>query len=142
MSKKLQPNPLPALASVIENLREYVITVDHLPDRNLSPNSRVHWAVKARSVRAQREEAGWLAKAEWGNQKPMLRARISYEFKVTNKRQRDIDNLVSACKSFQDGLVDGGVLSSDDSEHLEVGYSILSQGEAEQTIIKIEEIIG
>ena len=142
MNKKLQPNPLPALAEAIENLRECVIAIDHLPFRELSPNSRVHWAVKARAVKAQREEVGWLAKAQWGNQPPMNYARISYEFKVTNKKLRDIDNLVSACKSFQDGLVDGGVLNSDNSEHLKASYSTLSQGEAEQTIISVEEIIG
>ena len=138
---EMRENPLSRLAKAIENLRECRITIDHLPFRELSPNARHHWAVKARAVKAQREEVGWLAKSVWGNQSPMTHARISYEFKVTDKRYRDIDNLVSACKSFQDGLVDGGMLASDNSEHLDVGYSTLSQGEAEQTIIAIKEIV-
>ena len=36
------------------------IKIKHLPYPELSPNSRVHWAVKARAVKASREEIGWL----------------------------------------------------------------------------------
>ena len=139
---KMRENPLPRLAKALESLRACQLIFDHLPFRELSPNARHHWAVKARAVKAQREEAGWLAKSVWGNQDPMTYARISYEFKVTDKRQRDIDNLVSACKSFQDGLIDGGVILKDDSEHLAWWKATITQGKAEQTIVRIEEIIG
>ena len=125
----------------IKGLRLLDFTIAHLPYRELSPNSRVHWAVKARAVKAQREEVAWLMKVRWHNQTPMAYATISYDFKVTNNRHRDIDNLVSSCKSFQDGLVDAGVILKDDSEHLSVGISIITRGMTERTKIRVEEIL-
>ena len=135
-------SPLPRLAKALKNLRSLEIIIEHLPFRELSPNSREHWAVKARAVRAQREEAGWLAKLQWGNQKPMKHARISYQFIVMDNRRRDTLNLENACKSMVDGIVDAGVLTDDDSKHLEVGHITLHQGKADQTIITIQEVIG
>ena len=142
MTKKdTRGSPLPRLAKALKNLRKLEIIVEHLPYRELSPNSREHWAVKARAVKAQREEAGWLAKVQWKDQKPMTHARINYQFIVTDKRHRDIENTYSACKSFVDGLVDAGVLIDDDSKHLEVGSIKLSPGNTNQTIILIEEVV-
>ncbi len=121
-------------------MRNLKIIIPHMPFRELSPNSRVHWAVRARAVRAQREEVGWLAKSQWQSQDPMKHARIIYEFMVKDKRHRDFDNLITACKSFQDGLVDAGVLVSDDSKHLELGQCNVMQSDAEQTVIKLKEL--
>jgi len=128
---------LPTMSEAVK--RECTIIIPHLPFRELSQNSRVHWAVKARAVKAQREEAGWLAKAQWQNRPPMTHARISYEFTVKDKRRRDISNLVSACKSLEDGIVDAGVVVDDDAKHLEVGHILLTRGDTEQIIIKVEE---
>ncbi len=114
--------------------------MDHLPYRELSPNSRLHWAVKHRASKASREEIGWLAKAQWHDDKPMMKSRISYEFHVTNKRHRDLDNLLAMCKPWQDGLIDAGVVFYDDSEHLEIGSLKVLQGEVEQTVVLVEEI--
>ena len=122
-------------------MRTLEIVIDHLPYPELSPNSRVHWAVKARAVKASKEEIGWLAKAQWHDDKPMVRARISYEFRVKDHRHRDADNLLSACKAYSDGLIEVGVLFNDDSEHLEIGLCDVKQGDSEQTIIRIEEIL-
>jgi len=116
------------------------IEIEHLPYPELSPNSRLHWAVKARAVKAAREEVGWLAKAQWRD-KLMARARISYEFYVKDKRRRDLDNLLAMAKPWQDGLVDAGVLEDDDAEHLEIGYSKVIRSNAERSIILIEQII-
>ena len=120
--------------------RRLAIFISHLPYPELSPNSRIHWAVKARAVRASREEVGWLAKAQWRDQKPMMRARISYEFRVADNRKRDFDNLLSSCKAFQDGLIDAGVIFYDDARHLEIGQVKVVQSNAEQTIITVEEL--
>lgn len=122
-------------------MRTLTIKLEHLPFRELSPNSRVHWAVKARAVRAAREEVGWLAKDKWQGQEPLNYARVTYEFYTLQKRRRDIDNLVASMKSSLDGLVDAGVLVSDDSTHLELGRCNVKQGDADQTIIIVEEIV-
>ena len=138
----MKPHPLPRLAKALENLRSLEIVIDHLPYSELSPNSRIHWAVKARAVRASREEIGWTAKSQWIDQPPMIYARVSYKFEVKDKRHRDIDNLISSCKSFQDGLVDAGIISSDDSEHLKLGQCSVEQSDVSRTIIRIEEMVG
>ena len=120
--------------------RELKITLDHLPYPELNPNSRVHWAVKARAVKASREEVGWLAKHYWKDKEPMVKARISYEFMVKDRRKRDIDNLVAACKPFADGLIDAGVIFYDDSQHLEYGVSSVTTDDKNETIIRVVEL--
>lgn len=121
-------------------MRILTISIDHLPYRELNPNSREHWAVKARAVKASREEIGWLAKEQWHDGKPMMRARISYDFQVTDKRKRDLDNLLAMCKPWQDGLIDVGVIFYDDAQHLEIGHITLKQSDVEQSIVTVEEI--
>ena len=121
-------------------MRQLVITIEHLPYVELNPNSREHWAVKARAVKASREEIGWLAKEQWHDDEPMMKARISYDFQVKNKRNRDLDNLLAMCKPWQDGLIDAGVLFYDDAKHLEIGHPKVMQGDAEQSIVTLEEI--
>jgi len=64
-------------------------------------------------------------------------ATIYYEFIVTNKRRRDIDGLLGACKPFQDGLVDAGILLDDDWQHLQIGGAKIILGKQEQTRIGI-----
>ena len=121
-------------------MRTLKITLDHVPYTELNPNSRVHWAVKAKVIKTSREEVGWLAKVEWKDEKPMVKARISYMFMVKDHRRRDIDNLVAACKSFADGLIDADVLLYDDSKHLEYGVSSITTHDKNDTIITVEEV--
>jgi len=123
-----------------KDFRTLVIEIDHLPYVELSPNARHHWVVKARAVKVSREEIGWLAKAQWHDDEPMMKARISYEFH-TDKRKRDLDNLLASCKAWQDGLIDAGVIFYDDSEHLEMGQHMVVIGsDSNKTFVKIEEI--
>ena len=121
-------------------MRKIQIEIDHLPYPELNPNSRVHWAVKARGVKASRKEIGWLAKVQWHDDEPMVRARISYDFYTKDKRHRDLDNLLAMCKPWQDGLIDVGVIFYDDAQHLEMGYIKLMQGDADKSIITVEEL--
>jgi len=119
--------------------RRLIITISHLPYPELNPNSRVHWAVKARAIKVSREEIGWLAKSQWHDEKPMIKARVSYDFHTKDKRHRDLDNLLAMTKPWQDGLIDAGVIFYDDAHHLEIGDIKLIQSDADQTIISIEE---
>ena len=96
--------------------------------------------VKARAVKASREEVGWLAKAQWRDEKPMMKARISYEFHTKDKRRRDMDNLLAMAKPWQDGLIDAEVIFYDDAQHLEIGQCKVIQNDTEQSIILVEEI--
>ena len=117
------------------------IILNHLPYKELSPNSRVHYMVKAKAVKALRKEAGWLAKDAWGDRTPIMSARVSYHFYVRHHRHMDIDNLIASMKSSLDGLVDGGLIMSDDVEHLELGQCTVTQSVQEQTIIRVEILL-
>ena len=121
-------------------MRKLIVTIEHLPYPELSPNSRLHWAVKARAIKAAKEEIGWLAKSQWHDDKPMMRARISYEFHLKDNRVRDLDNLYTSTKALTDGLIEAGVIFYDDARHLEIGGVKAMVTGTEETIIKVEEL--
>ncbi len=122
-------------------MRTLKLSIPHLPDPDLSPNARVHYMVKSKAVRVAREEVGWLAKAQWHDEKPMMCAMISYEFTLSTKRLRDEDNLLSSCKPWQDGLVDAGVIFYDNAKHLTTGKVQVTQGDKEETVILVQEVV-
>lgn len=83
------------------------------PQRVLSPNSRCHWAVKAKSAKAYRYECFVLAS--------IAKVRVDWEgpielhisFRPPNNRVRDLDNCIASIKNGLDGLADA--LRVDDS---------------------------
>lgn len=121
--------------------RSLILVIDHLPSKFLSPNARVHWSKKHSESSAARSEAGWLAKDKWRDHTaPMLYAIIDYEFTIPVSRRRDQDNLIAACKPWQDGLVDAGVLVQDDTEHLKLGSVSIVKGPRGSTKITVIEV--
>jgi crossover junction endodeoxyribonuclease RusA len=83
------------------------------PAKALHPNSRPHWRKKASAVKSARFEACQMAK-------PIGKIYDTCEIKVTCifsppplKRNRDLDNLVAACKAYFDGIADA--IGIDDS---------------------------
>lgn len=86
-----------------------------LPARALSPNSRVHWAAKAKAVRKYRATAWALAKEAlgWRRGPKWIRARATCRFFFRDRRQRDRDNLLASMKSAFDGLADAGIVAND-----------------------------
>lgn len=83
------------------------------PARELSPNARTHYQVKAKFVKFHRE----LAYIETRNVMPEgwtpKRVDLSVIFYPPDKAHRDLDNCYSMCKSFQDGIFQA--LGMDDS---------------------------
>jgi len=74
------------------------------PPKELSPNARVHWAVKNRAVKLYRDNCAWLTKAagvrvDWEG---TVHAWIT--FFPPDRRRRDDDNAISAFKSGRDGV--------------------------------------
>ena len=122
--------------------RRLEITLEHLPPSELNPNNlrRQHWSIRHRVTNEAKDEIGWLAKAQWHDDKPMMKARISYMFHAKNHRRRDLDNLLSACKAYQDGLIEVGVLYYDDAEHLEIGNVSLTTDDRDATFIVVQEL--
>lgn len=95
-----------------------------LPDRDLSSNARIHWARRARAVKAYREVA-------WGATKEAMRmawlkapVTVSYAFGTKGCRKvglyapQDETNAVDAIKAAQDGIA--SALGFDD-RHFRLG---------------------
>ena len=90
------------------------------PPRELHPNARVHWAVRAKAAKAYRSASGWAVLEQIGKDrarvaKLLKEARIPLKivFHPKSKRRMDLDGCLSNIKSGLDGLAD--VLKVDDS---------------------------
>lgn len=75
------------------------------PARELHPNSRSHWAVKSRATKAARTQAYWLAHMGMTDltEGPIA---VRIVFHPPDKRRRDLDGMLSACKAYLDGIAD------------------------------------
>lgn len=85
------------------------------PDKVLSSNARVHWAVKARATKAAREYA-WAVtlNATGAIKKSWPGARLALTFNPPDKRRRDEQNCIISAKALIDGIADA--LGIDDSK--------------------------
>lgn len=86
------------------------------PPRELHPNGRAHWAVKARHAKKQRADATLLArqagydKIEWP---PEGRLCVWLTGYAADHRRRDEDGMLSSCKWALDAIAE--VMGVDDS---------------------------
>lgn len=88
-----------------------------------------------------REEAYLEGKQKWKNQKPMELCEIEYMFYLPNRRARDPDGLVSACKPWVDGAVDAGILTGDDIWHIQrLTVGRVYSKNNEKTVITFKEV--
>lgn len=94
--------------------QQLTITLDW-PYKAMQPNTRCHWAIKAKAVSEAREIACLTAQAEsrrakW---KRVKTASIEFVFFDPVKRRRDRDNHLAACKAYIDGFADAGLIDDD-----------------------------
>jgi len=92
-----------------------------LPPKALSPNTRTHWAAKARAVKAHRGEAFLMAGRAvagvdkggqwWAKVDTEILVRATFWFRVN--RRRDRDNAQASLKAAMDGIAEA--LGVDDS---------------------------
>lgn len=92
------------------------------PPKQLNPNSRTHWAVKAKFTKACRLRAGLETK--------VARVKVDWEGKIDvhiafhppDRRERDQDGMLSSCKAYLDGIADGLWVNDNRFRlHLDVG---------------------
>lgn len=78
------------------------------PPKSLSPNARVHWAVKSKFAKAYRMEGFTAAhQAGWSHYKPSGDICMEITFHEPDKRyHRDHDNMMASIKSGLDGVAD------------------------------------
>lgn len=83
------------------------------PPKELNPNRKLHWAVKAKAVKKYRTECRYIAQAaDFG----LIEAEF-LDLVITihppDKRRRDKDNVIASLKAMQDAIAD--VTEIDDS---------------------------
>lgn len=92
------------------------------PPRELSPNSRGHWAVKSKAAKAYRIASGWAAKAANVRIDGIGMIDVHIEFRPPSRRRYDWDNCIASCKAGLDGLADAlGVNDSRFRLHIVMG---------------------
>ena len=92
--------------------RSVTITLP-LPRRELSPNSRCHWRLKARVVAHHRTTARVMVCMSTHTPPAYRAASCEPRFFFAQNRKRDRDNLLASLKSSFDGLADGGLIVND-----------------------------
>ena len=120
------------------------ITIPGLPPRDASPNARVHYMKLANVKRNQKDlmiaSVLELMPMDRPNE-PWEKAHLTITFRASDKRRRDIDNLLSASKAYVDGLVAAGIIVDDSSENLSYSLYYEKSKEHAATIFDIKEIV-
>ena len=120
------------------------ITIPGLPPRDASPNARVHYMKLANVKRNQKDlmiaSVLELMPMDRPNE-PWEKAHLTITFRASDKRRRDIDNLLSASKAYVDGLVAAGVIIDDSSDNLSFSLYYEKDKEHAATIFDIKEIV-
>ena len=81
--------------------------------RELHPNFRGHWSVKAAAARSARKWAAWATKAAGLSKLDLASLKVTVVYHAPDKRRRDADGVLSSCKAYLDGIAD--VIGVDDS---------------------------
>jgi crossover junction endodeoxyribonuclease RusA len=80
------------------------------PSKDLHPNSRVHWSKRSKAAKSSRGYAWALTVKAMGMRlrvyDQIKRVPISLTFRPPDRRRRDMDGMLSACKSSLDGVAD------------------------------------
>ena len=118
-----------------------ILHLGHLPDRDLSPNKRLHHMALYQAKLLAKEEMYLCVLKQGRPRSAMSKANITITWVAKDKRRRDIDNLFASMKPYIDGLVFGEVIADDSADH--VTYSLrYERGEKDDTIIEIKETYG
>jgi crossover junction endodeoxyribonuclease RusA len=85
-----------------------------LPERALSPNTRVHWSRKAKAVKRYRRLA-WAASFDATPCTPerWAKASVAIVAYYPTRRHPDPDNLIASLKAAFDGIADAGIVAND-----------------------------
>ena len=108
------------------------------PSKDLSPNARVHWRVKAKATKAARQAAVLLA-FEAGMRDAWLpegRLDLWFDFyQAPGKKLPDDDNMLGRCKAYRDGIAQ--VLGIDDKRFISHPMVHEERREGGQVVVRI-----
>lgn len=75
------------------------------PDKDLSPNARVHFHALAAAKRQAKSIAHGLALEAGARFLAIARGPVvTWQFSPPDRRRRDLDNCIASCKAYSDGL--------------------------------------
>ena len=115
------------------------IELGHLPDPDLNPNKRFHWAKLAKAKSIAKDESIALVREQGKPVTPYAKAHIIITWLSKDKRRRDPDNLFASMKPYIDGLVEAELIADDSAKN--VSYTIRYElSDKDNTIIEVEEI--
>ena len=119
------------------------IVLPHLPPSKAYPNKKTHYFTLSSIRREQQEEMIAYVIEQGRPDTPYDRAHITITWRSKDKRNRDVDNLLSAMKGSIDGLIHAGVIVDDSAKHLSytLYYEWGDKVKENQTILDIKEVL-
>ena len=119
------------------------IVLPHLPPSKAYPNKKTHYFTLSSIRREQQEEMIAYVLEQGRPDTPYDRAHITITWRSKDKRNRDVDNLLSAMKGSIDGLIHAGVIVDDSAKHLSytLYYEWGDKVKENQTILDIKEVL-
>ena len=118
------------------------IVLPDLPPKAANPNANSNYFTRSTVRRKQHEEMIAYVLEAGKPDTPYDRAHITITWRARDKRNRDVDNLLSAMKGSIDGLIHAGVIVDDSAKHLSYTlYYEWGDGVTEnETILDIKEV--
>jgi crossover junction endodeoxyribonuclease RusA len=105
------------------------------PSNKLSSNARLHWATKAKAVKAYRKECGWQTIASGIGKINASSLKVTTTFFPPDRRHYDADGLLSRMKSGFDGVADAIGL---DDKYWTLGGPVKAAPVSKQGMVKLE----
>jgi crossover junction endodeoxyribonuclease RusA len=90
----------------------------YLPPASFSPNSRVHWAVRAKDGKTVKEDVYYLLRAQLTTIPQLKAIALKYTIIVPDNRRRDYDNFIGRTKPITDSLVAAGLIPDDTPQYI------------------------
>jgi len=119
------------------------IVLPDLPPSKAYPNRRTHYYTLSTIRKKQQEEIIAYVLEQGRLDAPLDRAHITITWRAKDKRDRDVDNLLSAMKGSIDGLIHAGVIVDDSAKHLSytLYYEWGDNVNENETILDIQEVM-
>ena len=115
-----------------------LVITDWLPGP-LSNGQHGHWSTRQKKL--QNAQTMVWASAKYARLTPVAdRARLTITLVFPNRRRRDTDNLYARVKGCVDGLVRGGWIVDDDTEHLDLQVQAVVEHGHTRTELLLESI--
>ena len=105
------------------------------PDRRLSPNARLHWAVLSKYKSQYREQCRLITESAGKVEIPEGPMHLLVEFQPPDRRRYDRDNLLSRMKAGLDGMCEA--LGIDDYRFHTISVRVIAAQKPAQVFVSL-----